>query len=125
VDVDDTVEPRVTESDWVDRTALDRRGALIGVIVDVYDDPLSRRPAWLAISTGFFGARVGVAPLGSASRLGEDVVIGHDRSTIASAPSVDVVVTVDPSQQRQLIDHYASVPDPPADPSPTMESRAI
>lgn len=118
VDVGDCKELRVRGSDWVDRTAFDRRGVLVGVIVDVYDDPTSRRPAWLAISTGFFGARVGVAPLHSASRLGEDVVIAHDRSTIASAPPVDVVVTVNPSQQHRLIDHYASWPGPPADPVP-------
>jgi hypothetical protein len=44
-------------------SAMDNHGDLIGVVVDVYEDPSSRRPAWLAISTGFFGTRVAVVPL--------------------------------------------------------------
>lgn len=91
---------------WLDRRALDNRGALLGVVVDIYTD-LSRRPEWLAISTGFFGTRVAVAPVRGASLLGEDVVIAHDQRTITTAPTVDVIVAVDPQQQQRLVDHYS------------------
>jgi hypothetical protein len=92
---------------WFDRRALDVHGDLLGVVVDVYDDPDSRRPAWLAISTGFFGTRVGVVPVRGASLLGPDVVVAYDRHTVTTAPAVDVVITVDPAQQQRLLDHYA------------------
>lgn len=93
--------------DWIDRRALDRRGELIGVVVDVYGDPVSRRPAWLAISSGFFGIRIGVAPIEGVSLRGGDVVIAHSREVVTTAPPVDVLVTVDPDQQRRLVDHYS------------------
>jgi hypothetical protein len=92
---------------WLDRRALDNRGTLLGVVVDIYADVVSRRPEWLAISTGFFGTRVAVVPVRAASLLGDDVVIAHDRETITSAPMVDVLVAVDPRQQQLLLDHYA------------------
>ena len=92
--------------DWIDRRALDKRGDLIGVIVDVYDDPTSGQPAWLAISTGFFGTRIAVAPLGDTNRLGDDVVIGHPRHTITTAPHVQVVMTIGADEQRSLLEHY-------------------
>jgi hypothetical protein len=101
------VDMTVRNDDWFDRRALDVHGHLLGVVVDVYDDPESRRPAWLAISTGFFGTRIGVVPLRGASFLGPDVVVAYDRHTVTTAPAVDVVVTVDPTQQQRLVDHYA------------------
>jgi hypothetical protein len=100
------VEVKARGDEWFDRRALDVHGDLLGVVVDVYDDPESRRPAWLAISTGFFGTRIGVVPLRGASLLGPDVVVAYDRHTISTAPAVDVVITVDPGQQQRLLDHY-------------------
>lgn len=98
-------------SEWVDRRALGNRGQLIGIIVDIYDDPSSLRPAWVAIATGFFGTLIAVAPVCGASLLGDDVVIGYSRPTIAAAPHVDIIVAIDLNQQQRLVDHY-SHPDP-------------
>ena len=94
-------------NEWLDRRVLDNHGELLGLVVDVYDDATSRRPEWLAISTGFFGTRVAVAPIRGASLLGDDVVVSHDRSTIRNAPPVDIVMTIDRRQQQRLRDHYA------------------
>jgi hypothetical protein len=99
--------------EWFDRRALDVHGDLLGIVVDVYDDLESRRPAWLAIRTGFFGTRIGVVPLRGASLLGPDVVVAYDRHTVTTAPAVDVVITVDPGQQQRLADHYAQRARPP------------
>jgi hypothetical protein len=115
----------VTErgDEWFDRRALDVHGDLLGVVVDVYDDPESRRPAWLAISTGFFGTHIGVVPLSGASLLGPDVVVAYDRHTITTAPAVDVVITVDQAQQQRLVDHYApSGSSSPVEPPPFESS---
>jgi PRC-barrel domain len=93
-------------ADWVDRRAVDRHGQSIVVIVDIYTDAPTGRPAWLAISSGFFGTRVVVAPVGSASLLGEDVVVAHARDVIERAPHVEAIVTIPPGQERSVIDHY-------------------
>ncbi len=100
-------------SPWLDRRALDNHGTLLGVVVDICADVVSRRAEWLAISTGFFGTRVAVAPVRGASLLGDDVVIAHDRETITSAPTVDVLVAVDPDQQQLLVYHYARTTSKP------------
>lgn len=113
----------MTASDWVDRRAMDNHGDLIGVVVDVYDDPSSRRPAWLAISTGFFGTRVAVVPMRDASLSGDVVVVGHSRHAITSAPHVDVVVTIEPSQQQALVEHYASS-EPPRRSTPFLNPES-
>src|SRR3954451_13281886 len=109
-------------SEWIDRRALDVRGEPIGVIVDVYDDPDGRRPAWLSISTGYFGTRIAIVPLRGVSLLGHDVVIPHTRHTITTAPAVEVVVIVDPDQQQALIDHYTPTTGSTGGPPPTPES---
>lgn len=93
---------------WVDRLSRDNRGEILGVVVDVYDDPDTRHPTWLAISTGYFGTRITVVPISGCSLLGEDVVVAHDRSTITSAPAVEINVTVAPEHHRRLIEHYVA-----------------
>lgn len=104
---------------WLDRRALDNCGELLGTVVDIYDDARTRRPSWLAISTGFFGTRIAVAPVRGASLLGDDVVVAHDRHTVTHAPTVDIVVTVEPNQHQRLLDHYAR-PDPVAPDHPEI-----
>lgn len=94
-------------SDWVDRRAVDRHGEVLGLVVDAYTDPATCRVRWLAVATGFFGTRVAVVPVHGASLLGHDVVIAHDRQLVTTAPTVDIVVGVDPADEQSLIDHYA------------------
>ncbi len=91
---------------WVDRLGRDNRGEILGVVVDVYEDPDTRQPTWLAISTGYFGTRITVVPIRGCSLLGDDVVVAHDRSTITSAPAVEINVTVAPEHHRLLVEHY-------------------
>ena len=97
-------------SSWIERRAIDRDGETIGVVVDVYDDPVSHRPAWIAIGTGFFGTRVGIVPVESVSPLGDDLVIAHDRARIATSPIVDVCVAVNPQDHDRLTNHYRHHP---------------
>ncbi len=93
---------------WIDRTAHDRSGQVLGVVVDVYNDPRSQTPAWLAISTGFFGARTVIAPIAGVSSLGTDVVIAHDRADIDTAPSVNVHVVVSEADDQRLTEHFSA-----------------
>ena len=96
----------ITDGMWVDRRVRDTSGDVLGVVVDVYEDPHTRRPTWLAISTGYFGTCVAVVPIRGASLLGDEVVVAHNRETITEAPAVEIFVAVTPDHHRQLVDHY-------------------
>lgn len=106
-----------SSGEWIDAAAYDADRRLLGVVVDVYDDPATLRPAWLAVATGFFGLVISVVPLRDARRCGDDVVIAHDRHTITTAPKARVVITIHPEQSQALFDHYAHHPNHPAPPA--------
>ncbi len=97
-------------STWVDRRLRDRLGDVVGVVVDVYDDPATSQPAWLAVATGFFGIRIGCVPIHGATPLGDDIVVPHDRTTIEAAPRVSVTVAVTAADHGGLSRHYALGP---------------
>ncbi|MEO6653346.1 MAG: PRC-barrel domain-containing protein [Ilumatobacteraceae bacterium] len=92
---------------WIDRAVRDRSGQLLGVVIDVYDDPLTRLPAWLALSTGFFGVQREIAPIAGASILGDDVVVAHELADIHGAPRVDIRVSVTEADERRLTDYFS------------------
>jgi hypothetical protein len=92
---------------WVDRRVIDRHGDVLGVVVDVYEDATTGQPAWLALATGYFGARVAIVPLAAASWSGPDVLLAVDRSTISCAPPARTSVTVDAADAAALTEHYA------------------
>jgi len=95
---------------WVDRRVRDTGGNVLGVVVDVYEDPNTRQPTWLAVSTGYFGTRIVVVPICGSALLGDDVVVAHNRETITKAPAVEIFVAVTPDHHRQLSDHYGPSP---------------
>jgi hypothetical protein len=99
-------------STWVERRVRDVVGEPIGVVVDVYRGAASDRPVWLAIDTGGPHAAQVVAPVRGASLLGEDVVIAYDRHAVITAPSVDAVVTLEPSHEHLLSTHYTRAVHP-------------
>ncbi|MBA3286610.1 MAG: PRC-barrel domain-containing protein [Acidimicrobiia bacterium] len=106
-------------TEWVERRLLDRHGAVVGIVVDIYDDVATGRPKWFAVSTGFFGLRRVVAPASGASRLGEDVMVRHDKHVIDTAPRVRPMVTLRRNDEQALVEHYASTP--PAQPRRTHD----
>lgn len=91
------------------------------MVVDIYDDPASRRAAWIAIRTGFFGTRVGIAPIASASVLGGVVVVAHERSRIVTSPEVDISVAITDIAHRRLRYHYRTPTPAPSAITPQGE----
>ncbi len=97
---------------WLDRRVRDRHGELFGVVVDIYVDARTRRPAWLAITTGTFGTKVTVAPVRGASLLGDDVVVGHSERTVVTAPMARPCRALDPVAEQAVAHHYAPSREP-------------
>lgn len=102
---------------WIERRVLDVAGEPVGVVADVYTNPTTRRPTWLAIGTGPVGDAIAVAPVRGASLLGEDVVIAVDRRSVLQAPRVDVVVIVEPEHELFLSSHYTRSAHPASTPT--------
>jgi hypothetical protein len=91
---------------WVDRRVLDPSGELVGVVVDIYADADSGRPRWLAISSGYFGTRVLVAPLAGASTRGPNLVIAHSRARVETAPTVHPIAALSGRDEQTLRAHF-------------------
>jgi hypothetical protein len=91
---------------WVDRRVVDPAGDLVGVVVDVYADADSGESCWLAISSGYFGTRVLVAPAAGASNRGSDVVIAHSRARVETAPTVHPVAALSGRDEQALRAHF-------------------
>jgi hypothetical protein len=108
VDVDDG--DWLDRVDWLDRRVFARDGDVIGMVVDVYDDPATGRSTWIAVGMGAFSLRTAVVPLAGALLWGSDVVIAHDRATVLDAPMVDVVVSIEPDDSARLVAHYTPAP---------------
>jgi hypothetical protein len=104
--------------DWVDRRVFDPAGELVGVVVDLYADADCRDSRWLAISSGYFGTRVLVAPTAGASTRGADLVIPHSRERVEEAPTVQPVVAISRHDEQALRTHFGR-PHPHHPPTPT------
>jgi hypothetical protein len=111
-----------TVEDWIDRRVVDHRGDVVGVVVDVYADAHSGASRWLAISNGYFGTRVRVAPLHGASHSGGDVVVAYHRSIVEAAPPVHAVSAISHGDE-QLLRAYYQLPTDPLDTNQDQETR--
>jgi len=87
---------------------LDRHGAVIGTVVDVFDDCRTGRARWLAVSTGYFGTRRALVPVRGASLLGADVLVAHEMAAVVAAPDVHTYTAIAPSDEAALCAHYGS-----------------
>ena len=91
---------------WMDRWVRDASGAALGVTVAVVCDPDTNRSVWLAVYTGVPAATVVVVPVCGSSLLGDDIVVDVDRDDVLAAPTIELDVTLDPTQDRILSDHF-------------------
>jgi hypothetical protein len=94
-----------TALDWRGRTVTDRDGEKIGTLKDIYLDE-RERPSWGSVSTGLFGTRETLIPLGEA-RLDEDrLQLPFDGQHIKDAPNLDPDVQLTPEEEEHLYRHY-------------------
>jgi hypothetical protein len=112
----------INATDWLDRRVYGCDGEVIGLVVGVYDDSSTGRPAWIAVGMGAFSLRTAVVPFAGALSWGTDVVVAHGRETVLAAPPVDFVVSLVPEDEARLLEHYAHGPTGFASPRPPTES---
>ena len=87
-------------------TAYDRTGEKIGKVGQLYVDDATREPAWVAVSTGWFGMSESFVPLNGAEFDGDDIRLAYDKDTVKDAPRVDVGASLEPDREQELYRHY-------------------
>lgn len=85
---------------------LDRDGAKIGTVENVYLDDRTGTPTWLAVRTGLFGLNASFVPLDAASYDGNVVRVPWTKAHVKDAPNVasDRALSVD--EEARLYRHY-------------------
>jgi len=92
--------------DWRGRKVLDRDGAKVGRLDEIYLDQHTGRPEWMLVHTGLFGTKSSFAPLTGARADGEDVRIGHSKQEVREAPSVEPDGELSQEEEARLYAHY-------------------
>ncbi|WP_393085766.1 PRC-barrel domain-containing protein [Streptomyces sp. LN704] len=103
------IDPR----NLIGRKALDRNGAKIGTVDEVYLDDATGIPEWAAIRTGLF-SRDAFVPLEPSELVEGSLCVPFDRALIKDAPDFGVGRHLSPEQELQLYHHYGLDVTPPA-----------
>ncbi|HEX8134763.1 MAG TPA: PRC-barrel domain-containing protein, partial [Actinomycetes bacterium] len=78
----------------------------VGRIDAVYLDRTTRKPEWVLVNTGLFGASRTFVPLADATKLGDTVRVPHDPRVVREAPRLDPDVDLSESDEARLYAHY-------------------
>jgi uncharacterized protein (TIGR02271 family) len=92
--------------DFRGRTLVDRDGAKIGTVYEVYTDQDGGQPEWALVHTGLLGMKKNFVPLRGASPNGEDVRVTVDKQSVKDAPGVEADQELSEAEERQLFEHY-------------------
>ncbi|MDJ0347001.1 PRC-barrel domain-containing protein [Streptomyces sp. H10-C2] len=89
----------------IGRRALDRSGARIGTVDEVYLDDATGEPEWAAVRTGLF-SRDAFVPLEPSEVVGGQLRVPFAKALIKDAPDFGVGRHLSPEQEIQLYHHY-------------------
>ncbi len=88
------------------RTAVDKDGAKLGKIGQVYVDDQSGQPLWVTISTGLFGTKESFAPLYGSRTDGDNLQLAVTKDMVKDAPSVDPDGHIEGDDNEALYTYY-------------------
>nr|QIY61566.1 PRC-barrel domain containing protein [Streptomyces sp. RPA4-2] len=106
------VQTDIDPRNLIGRKALDRNGAKIGTVDEVYLDDATGIPEWAAIRTGLF-SRDAFVPLEPSELVEGSLRVPFDRALIKDAPDFGVGRHLSPEQELQLYHHYGLDVTPP------------
>jgi uncharacterized membrane protein YqjE len=84
--------------DWEGRTLLDRDGARIGTIEELYLVEETGRPEWALVKLGRLGSRATLVPLAGADPVAEGIRAAYGKSVVTGAPRIGT--DGEPSEQE-------------------------
>ncbi len=88
------------------RTAVDKDGAKLGKIGQVYVDDQSGQPLWVTISTGLFGTKESFAPLHGSQTDGDDLRLAVTKDMVKDAPGIEADGHVEGDDNEALYTYY-------------------
>jgi uncharacterized protein (TIGR02271 family) len=93
-------------SGWIGHDLIDEGGSTIGRIDDIYVDEETRKPEWVAVTTGMFGSRVSFVPLEGLSSDGESLISPWDKAKVKDAPHAEPDGNLSQDEEAALYRHY-------------------
>jgi uncharacterized protein (TIGR02271 family) len=93
--------------DLNDRVVVDRDGAKIGKVEDVFYDNDTGAPEWLLVHTGLFGMRATFVPLAATRPQGDDIVVSYDKDFVKDAPNVGNEDELSEADEQTLAAYYS------------------
>ncbi len=91
---------------WYDRTVVDRDGAKVGKIADVFLDHETQRPEWALVHTGLFGTRETIVPISELSWTGDDLLVPFEKAFVKDAPNVGNGEDLSEADEAKLAEYY-------------------
>lgn len=96
--------------DLLGRDVIAADGARLGHVADVYIDPATGAPKWLAVPTGLLSSAVCFVPAAGAGHDDEGrIVVGYTRKQIRRAPHPDADGDLSAAEEDALARHYLAV----------------
>jgi len=86
-------------------TVYDLYGDKIGTVEEIYYDEMSRRPEWIGVGTGFFGAKRVLVPVEDASIRDDGIRVAYDKDHVKNSPHIDTD-EIYGERERELYAHY-------------------
>jgi sporulation protein YlmC with PRC-barrel domain len=88
-------------------TIVDKHGARIGKIEDIFLDRQTGQPAWAAVKTGLIGHRHTLAPIIDAFlNVNGDVQVPFTKDQVKDAPNIEPGEGPTPELERRMWEHY-------------------
>jgi len=90
-----------------DSTVVDKHGAKIGKVEDVFLDRETGEPAWAAVKTGLFGRRHTLVPISDAFlNANAEVQVPFTKEQVREAPTIEPGQELTPELERRMWEHY-------------------
>jgi sporulation protein YlmC with PRC-barrel domain len=88
-------------------TMVDKDGARVGKVRDVFLDRQTGRPAWAALDTGLLGRRHTLVPITDAFlNFNAEVQVPLGKNQVKEAPSIEPGRELTPELEREMWGHY-------------------
>jgi sporulation protein YlmC with PRC-barrel domain len=88
-------------------TMIDKEGAKVGKVEDVFLDRQTGRPAWAAVKTGLFGHKHTLVPIADALlNPNAEVQVPFTKAQVKDALSIDPGEDLTPELERSMWEHY-------------------
>jgi uncharacterized protein (TIGR02271 family) len=91
---------------WIGHDLVDEQGSKIGRIDEVYVDHRTGQPEWIAVTTGWFGARTSFVPLRGLTSSEDVLVSPWDGDKVKDAPHAEPDGELSESEEAALYAHY-------------------